>query len=72
MLWNALGNRHAEGYLGLDGLLDTGGSEGRGDKDAGGRRAGFLDGVADVGEDGEAEVFAAGFLRVCSADDLGS
>lgn len=42
------------------------------DKDGRGRSTRLLDSIADVLEDGEAQVSLAGFLGVGSADNLGA
>ncbi len=42
------------------------------DEDGGGSRASLLHGIADVGEDGEAQMRLAGLLGVCAANNLGA
>jgi hypothetical protein len=89
VLGDTLSDADDEGDLGVQGLLDTGGSQrGTGglagaeavgvswmcsrDEEGSGGGASLLDGVRDVGEDGETEVLLASLLGIRATDDLGA
>ena len=42
------------------------------DEESGGRGTGLLDGIGDVGENGQAEVCLSSLLGVCATNDFGT
>ena len=72
MLWDALRYAHNERNLGRDGLFNACCRYRRRDEDCGGIGASLLDRIRDVGEDGFAQMFRAGFLGIRAAYDVGA
>lgn len=72
VLGDTLSDTDHKGQLGLNGLLDRGGSKRRGNEDGGGVASGLLHGLGDGAEDGETEMGLAGLLGVGSSNDLGA
>lgn len=72
MLGDTLSDADNETDLGGDGLLNTGGGDGRGHEDGGGVGASLLHGIGDIGENGPAQVLLASLLGVGSADNVGA
>ena len=72
VLGNTLRDADNEADLCLDGLFDTGSSEGRGNEDSGGIGAGLLYRIRDGSKDWLSKMRLTGLLRVGATDNVGA